>query len=253
MTWEEMNWLARWAVVRGVNLLFPHAFYYSVRGPRWDERPPDVGPHSAWWDRFSDYSLACRRFCWINTDAQPVCHLAILGKADYLPWHAAKQCYIHHYDFNYVEERDLLGNETVNGTGFQLAGMKYQALIVEHNPTDEVKRALEPLTSAGRVFRYSDDIPVENLLVWLAENVPSDLRVTPQTPALRFRHVVKDQHHYYMIFNEELAPIDFSLDLAIRRPWLLFDAVTGRADPLPEGGSLHLNRYELKILITQAF
>jgi hypothetical protein len=251
MTWEEMNWLARWAFVRGVNLLIPHAFYYSIRGPRRDERPPDVGPHSLWWDRYSEYALACRRLCWINTDSQPVCHLAILGQANYLPWRAAKQCFIQQYDFNYVEERDLLRNETVDGEGFQLAGMKYQALIMEHDPPAEVKRVLAPLTSAGRVFRYSEDDPVENLLAWLAVYVPIDVRVTPKTPALRVRHVVRDQQHYYMIFNEELAPIDFTLELAIGGPWRLYDAVTSRAELFPEGHSIHLDGYELKILITQ--
>ena len=53
LTWDEMNWLANWCLVRGANLLIPHAFYYSVRGPRRDERPPDVGPNSPWWSRIS--------------------------------------------------------------------------------------------------------------------------------------------------------------------------------------------------------
>jgi hypothetical protein len=102
MTWDEMNWLARWAFVRGVNLLIPHAFYYSVRGLRRDERPPDVGPHSSWWDRFPVYAQMCRRLSWINTDSQQVCHLAILGRANELPWRAARQCFYHQVDFNYV-------------------------------------------------------------------------------------------------------------------------------------------------------
>src|SRR5690606_39934544 len=61
LTWDEMTWLAHWCFIRGVNWLFPHAFYYSVRGPRRDERPPDVGPHAAWWDRYGEYADACRR------------------------------------------------------------------------------------------------------------------------------------------------------------------------------------------------
>jgi hypothetical protein len=252
MTWEEMNWLARWAFVRGVNLLIPHAFYYSVRGSRWDERPPDVGPHSSWWDRFSEYALACRRLCWINTDSQLVCHLAILGKADYLPWYAARQCFCFQLDFNYVEERDLLQNAAVDDEGFQLAGMKYQALIIEYDPPGEVKRVLAPMVRAGRVFQYSDNEPAENLLAWLARYVPSDVHVTPKTPALRVRHVVKDRQHYYLIFNEEQAPLDFTLELASDGPWLLFNAVTGSAEPFPEGQSIHLDGYELKIVITQA-
>jgi hypothetical protein len=250
MTWGEMNWLARWAFVRGVNLLIPHAFYYSVRGPRWDERPPDVGPNSSWWDRFPEYALACRRLSWINTDSQLVCHLAILGQANYLPWRAARQCYCHQLDFNYVEERELLENAAVDGEGFQLAGMKYQALIIEHDPPAEVKRVLAPMASAGRVFPYSEDEPAENLLKWLAAYVPPEVRVTPKTPALRVRHVVKDRQHYYLIFNEEQAPIDSSLELAIGGPWLLFDAVTGCAEPFPEGQSIHLDGHELKILIS---
>ena len=43
LTWEEMNWLADWCFVRGANMLFPHAFYYSVRGIRRDERPAGRG------------------------------------------------------------------------------------------------------------------------------------------------------------------------------------------------------------------
>jgi hypothetical protein len=250
MTWEEMNWLARWAFVRGVNLLIPHAFYYSVRGPRWNERPPDVGPHSTWWDRFSEYALACRRLCWINTDSQQVCHLAILSQANYLPWRAAKQCFYHQCDFNYVEERDLLGNETVDAEGFQLGGMKYQALITEYDPAAEVKRVLTPMTSAGRLFRYTENAPVGNLLAWLTKYVPADVRVTPKTPALRVRHVVKDQQHYYLIFNEERSPIDFTLELVMGGAWLLFDAVTSHTEPFPEGHSIHLDGYEFKILVS---
>ena len=75
-----MTWLAHWCFVRGVNWLFPHAFYYSVRGPRRDERPPDVGPHAAWWDRYGEYADACRRLSWLNTDCRHVCHIAILGQ-----------------------------------------------------------------------------------------------------------------------------------------------------------------------------
>ena len=45
LTFDELRWLADWLLVRGVDLLIPHAFYYSVRGPRVDERPPQP-PHT---------------------------------------------------------------------------------------------------------------------------------------------------------------------------------------------------------------
>jgi hypothetical protein len=133
-TWEEMNWLARWGFVRGLNLVIPHAFYYSVRGIRHDERPPDVGPNSPWWDRFPEYAVECRRLSWINTDSRHVCQLAILGQADWLPWRAAKTCYSHQYDFNYIDERDLLEQAVVDAEGIHLGDMRYQAIILEHRP-----------------------------------------------------------------------------------------------------------------------
>jgi len=34
LTYEELKWLASWLLIRGCNLLVPHAYYYSMRGPR---------------------------------------------------------------------------------------------------------------------------------------------------------------------------------------------------------------------------
>ncbi|RPJ07301.1 MAG: hypothetical protein EHM28_07625, partial [Spirochaetaceae bacterium] len=56
---DDMKWYLDWLFVRGVNMIVPHAFYYSIRGDlRRNERPPDVGPNNIWWPeyrRFSDY------------------------------------------------------------------------------------------------------------------------------------------------------------------------------------------------------
>ncbi len=109
LTFDEMTWLANWCFVRGQNLLYPHAFYYSVRGPRREERPPDVGPHASWWGRYRPYADACRRLCWINTASQQVCDIAILGDSQWLPDASAKVCYQHQRDFNYLELRRPVG------------------------------------------------------------------------------------------------------------------------------------------------
>ena len=90
-TFEEMRWLTNWLLVRGCNLLIPHAFYYSVRGARYHERPPDVGLHSSWWGApFKQLATAARRIAWLNTDSDHVCDVAILGEHHRLPWRAAK-------------------------------------------------------------------------------------------------------------------------------------------------------------------
>ena len=88
-------------------MLIPHAFYYSIRGPRFDERPPDVGPNSSWWNDYKKFADYCRRLCWLNTDSEHICNVAILGEADRLPWRAAKVCFQNQRDFNYLETRDL--------------------------------------------------------------------------------------------------------------------------------------------------
>ena len=99
LTFEEMRWLAHWLLIRGCNLLVPHAFYYSVRGARYDERPPDVGLHSAWWDdRFTQFARECQRLCWLNTDSEQVCYVGIQG----VSWQAAKICFENQIDFNYI-------------------------------------------------------------------------------------------------------------------------------------------------------
>ena len=155
LTWDEMVWLANWCFVRGVNLLYPHAFYYSVRGPRWDERPPDVGPHAAWWDRYRSYADACRRLSFLNTDCSHVCEIAILGQSDHLPWRAAKVCFERQRDFNYIEERHLWQDAQVDSSGIHLAGMHYRVLIVDGEPDARAAAALATLEQAGRVIRYS--------------------------------------------------------------------------------------------------
>ena len=107
LIFAEYRWLALWLLVRGCNLLIPHAFYYSIRGPRIDERPRDVGLHSPWWEDYVRFSNLTGKICWLNTDSQLVCDTAILGTGDFLPWEAAKACFQHQHDFNYLTIEDL--------------------------------------------------------------------------------------------------------------------------------------------------
>ena len=131
LTFDEMQWLANWCFVRGQNFLIPHAFYYSIRGPRFDERPPDVGPNASWWNNYKPYADACRRLSWINTDSRQVCELAILGEATWLPDKAAKICFQGQRDFNYLEIRHLWEDAKVDSKGVHIKGMNYSAVILD--------------------------------------------------------------------------------------------------------------------------
>lgn len=248
LTWDELNWLARWAFVRGVNLLFPHAFYYSIRGPRRDERPPDVGPNSPWWDLFPEYALACQRLSWVNTGSTHVCRLAILGQSDFLPWKAAKICFQHQYDFNYVEEREIVKEAVVDEAGLHLAGMTYQAVILEHQPGPQAKSVLDVMMKTGSVYHFSEASTCDGLFEWLKSRIPADVQVNPASPALRIRHVLKEGCHFYLLFNEERFPLDFKVDLVPQGDWVVIDAVSGHIEPLPIDKQVHLERHEMKIL-----
>jgi len=249
LTWEEMVWLANWCFVRGVNLLYPHAFYYSVRGARRDERPPDVGPNSTWWDRYGGYADACRRLSWINTDSEHICSLAVLGTFDQLPWRSAKACYQNQRDFNYLEERDLIDRATIDDEGIHLAGMNYRALIFEHEPDAAALAALEPLERSGKVIRWTDADSVGSLAERIDAVVPPDLRVTPAISSLRVRHVRKENLHYYLLFNEEREPVTAMVEPSICGNGCLFDPGTGGTSEWSPDSQMCLSGHELRLIV----
>lgn len=249
LTWDEMVWLSNWCFVRGVNLLYPHAFYYSVRGPRWDERPPDVGPHSAWWGRYRPYADACRRLSFLNTDCTHVCSVAILGKPDHLPWQAAKVCFENQRDFNYIEDRHLWQDARVDSDGIHLAGMHYRVLIVDGEPEARAIPALATLEQAGRVIYYSDAI-ADDLVRCIDALALPDVSAFPPVPGLRVRHVIKDGVHCYMLFNEQAASLQTQLRLAAGDNLELCDVWTGQLSPCSSAAPFTLDGHEMKVVLT---
>jgi hypothetical protein len=247
-TFEEMQWLAHWLVVRGCNLLVPHAFYYSIRGPRVDERPPDVGPNSTWWPRYKPFAQATSRLCWLNTDCEHVCELAILGLNDYLPWRPAKVCFQHQRDFNYLEARHLWEDARVDGDGVHLAGMHYRVLILEEEPPEKAKTAIDVLAGAGRIIRWEESMSKASLLARIDGLIDTDVRVSPPTPDLRVRHVRKAGTDYYMLFNEGAEDIDFRVELAQSGPRTLLDPTTGGMRALTGGDPIPLAGHALRVL-----
>ncbi len=262
-TWEEMKWLVDWLFVRGVNLLYPHAFFYSMRGPRKDERPPDVGPHSPWWDDYKPFADYVRRMSWLNTDSagdapEHVCHIAILTESIDLPWEAAKVCFQHQRDFNYLELRHLWEDAAVTADGIRIAGMHYQAAILD-GPTaipEEAKPALQTLAEAGRLITWQyPPLPsvksaqsVEDFLAAIDRLVPPDLTATPPAPELHYRHVIKEGIHYYILANEGLTPLSTTLTVSAAGNTTWIDPLalteTEAAGPL----DLILEPYTLRIL-----
>lgn len=214
LTWREMRWVTNWLHVRGVDLIWPHAFYYSVAGPRRDERPPDVGPNNEWWPRYREYADATRRACWILAAGRHRADIAILGRRDRLPWRAAKALFEGQRDFNYLEAGALPACARVSADSISVGPMTYRAVVVDDGDgLDAVAAAtLAPLASAGRVLALADAscdlagavrVPTTgDLIDRLAEIVPPDLRIDPPAAGLRYRRVAHPGREVWLLFNE---------------------------------------------------
>jgi len=220
-TWEEMKWLVDWCFVRGVNRLYPHAFYYSMRGPRKDERPPDVGPNSPWWDDYKPFANYLRRMSWLNTESTHICHVAILCDSVDLPWDAAKVCFQRQRDFNYLELRHLWEDAEITPEGVFIGGMHYKAVIIDGplNIPPEAEPAMKVLTDAGRVVEWGsmgvgDKGSGGTLIATIDALVPPDVVVEPPALDLRVRHIVKEDAHYYMLSNEGVEPLSTTISVS---------------------------------------
>jgi hypothetical protein len=250
-TFREMKWLANWLIIRGCNLLYPHAFYYSVRGPRVDERPPDVGMNSPWWDEFKPFGDATRRLCWLNTDCQPVCDLAILGLNDALPWESAKVCFQNQVDFHYLEARHLWEDAETTASGIRIAGMHYKALIVQTDVPDKARSAIETLDKAGRILRWQPTDGKQNLLRGIQRLIKPVVRVSPSSPDLRVRHLVKQGMHCFMLFNEGERSMDVEMVFPVKGRRMLLNAETGNHQDIDTGNTFHLPAHALNLIAIQ--
>jgi len=254
LTMDEMKWLADWLMVRGVSLLYPHAFYYSMRDYRAMERPPDVGPNNAWWPHYKHFADYTSRLCKLLTDCQQVCDVAILGREDGLPWHAARYLFEHQIDFNYLEPWRLLDQAKIVQGQLLVGQARYSTVIVDRDESLEepLPERLKAFEQAGGRVRFCKNEPDERLIAGLHR----DVRIAPVSPDLRYIHVKKHGVDFYLLTNEGEKTIE--TDVTVRCVGLAewFDAWTGafrparilRIDSDTTTLALHLGRRESIVL-----
>lgn len=264
---DEMRWLASWCLVRGQNLLIPHAFYYSIRGPRFDERPPDVGPNAAWWPSYKSFADFCRRLSWLNTDGRHLAKVAVLSGSTELPEAAAKICYEHQWDFNYLESRHLESDVEVDENGLHIAGMNYEVLVVEGEFGTEALgenevALLSRLAKAGRlIVLHSPENPRgewnrlaahaetdAELLSFLDSKAAKELKTEPYCSALRVRHFEIEGCRMALVFNEGEEDFSGTLGFCSRKDFSFLDpfsgAIHGRSF-----GKIAIQSHEMKVLL----
>ncbi len=260
-TYDEMIYVTNWLLVRGVNMLSPHAFYYSMRDKRRDERPPDVGPGNVWWDDYNVYADYCRRLCWLLAQGRHVCHFAILGSPTSLPWTAARALFETQHDFNYLDTNTLTTACTVTADGIAIRDMRYKALIVDgaEYVTPEVIGALKPLLEAGKVIAYRE--PVAGVATVVSDApalaqaldaiVPPDVVLTPADPDLRYIHLRNGDTDFYFFANEGREPIKCELAVAAQGKKEWWDPATAARLPDAPTNTLDLHKLATRVLCVQ--
>ena len=264
LTFEEVKWLANWILVRGQNLLVPHAFYYSVRGPRHDERPPDVGPNSPWWnDGFKPYADACRRICWLNSGT-PVIHTAILTDGAAVQDFTVKPLFENQLDFNYLEMEQLLREGRVDDEGLHLAGMTYRAVVapVGDNvvpPGFWESETVRRLEKDGRLVRWDGrNVPgyVEKIRTLTSQSVSKKpgpegrvpVRISGKNASgIRIRHILIEGTDCLLLFNETKEPAEVSLSNLPDGAAFWLNAEKGEVLPCPTTENVHFAPFEMKI------
>lgn len=222
-TSDDLKWYLDWLFVRGVNLIIPHAFYYSLRDDRVNERPPDVGSNSIWWDYYEQIVNYIKRMCWLMTDSHNITDIAILCTEDHLPWEPVQEFYRNQLEFNYLEA-DLLEHCQITGDCLKIADQAYKVILVEDGLYLSKKQQdmLRNISAKGiHVLNFSKI----DLSCLKDTYNPFALRANYPVKDLRVSHVVKSDTHFYLLVNEGNTDLYFHASIPVKgqkelwNPW----------------------------------
>ena len=255
LTLDEMKWLYDWHLVRGNNLIDPHAVFYSIRGRRAWESEPDVFLHNTWRPYTGAINLYVQRLSWLLCDGAQMCEVAVLGDGNALPWAAAKQLYQNQIDFLYLDEQ-AVAEATVEGGVLKVGEQQYRVVVVDGDPvlSAEARGVLEVFEQeGGRVLEFAEDM---DLPARLDKWIDRDLRLEPGHPDLRFIHYCKDGLDFYLLCNEGGEAIKGDVWLNLIGQVECWDALAGARREMPrraaQGGvevELELGRRESMVLV----
>ncbi len=219
----DMRWYLNWLFVRGVNLVYPHAFYYSVRDKRGDERPPEVGLNNPFWPEYRRMSDFIKRMCYLNTGAVNQTHLAILCSEDELSWQLARPLFTNQIEFNYLE-RSLLKECRRSAGKLFIEKQEYDTLIIDKKDYDELemlqKEIIDNLQKQGGKVIIADvlslgesDDKASEYLAKVERAVVRDAVFSGDVYDLRFTHLKREEDDFMILSNEGMREISFSCEL----------------------------------------
>ncbi|MDO8684873.1 MAG: glycosyl hydrolase [Armatimonadota bacterium] len=145
--------LTDWQIAMGVNLIEPHAFYYSIQGHRKWECPPGEFYQSPFWPYYKNYADYTARLCNLFSGGDHVADIAVVMPTRSM-WAAIDPQYNDEaarilntftkvtaallragYDFEIIPEEELIENIDTLDLEHLVSGESYKALIF---PTPDV-------------------------------------------------------------------------------------------------------------------
>lgn len=225
LTADDMKWYLDWLFVRGVNLLYPHAFFYSIKGDRRiGERPPDVGPNNIWWPHYNIISTYMKRMSWLMTDSYNTTPIAVLCEHNHLSWRITKPLFENQLEFNYLEDEIFISDSAEIKDGeIVISKQKYKVLIiddVESIDKDNTDKLQKFIDMGGHVILHNPENKkvnvkgieqiqnVEQLVSTVDSLIKRRVESLNKAKGLRVSHVVKGNLDFYLLVNEGEENID---------------------------------------------
>lgn len=252
-TCADMLWYIHFLMARGVNLLFPHAFYYSLRTPlQSNERPPDVGPGNIWWSEYRTIANYCKRLCWLNCTNTNNPDFAVLTAEDNIPVSSVRFLYENGYSFNYLTMDELNDIAHIHDGKLRIDRYTYDTLLVD----SRLRLDAETVTTIGRfVTEGGKMVRASDFSDYVKKHGKKTSYFDHQTAALRFVHLTKSGYPFFLLINEGDDEIDGNLVTNIAGAAHRFDAFTGKTTPVcaamhPDGFAypVHIGPREAVIL-----
>ena len=229
-TGRDMVWYINWLTIRGVNLLVPHAFYYSTDGKRKEERPPDVGPANIWWPHYRRLSDYVKRLSFLMTDSVNGARIAVLCDNNRVPYRETACLYENQTEFNYLPIA-LLPECRVRDGRLCIREYAYDAVLdVRDFLAEDPDR--KKMLSGVRVVRSAQELTGEPTGTEGEKRRAYGFRsvlTDAACPGLRAVRLEKWGTVMYLLSNEGTENIRTEVTVAERGGLLLADLWTGKA------------------------
>jgi len=213
----DMKWYINWLGIRGVNLFVPHAFYYSVAGPRKEERPPDVGPHNIWWQHYRLFSDYMKRISYLMTDSVSFARVAVLCDNNCVPAEEVAGLYEHQIDFHYLPVAMLKDCESRKGR-LCIGGCQFDVVVDLYGY--QMQKTYAPYLGDVRIVDDAAALYPKNSCCGrlgqagsraLEETDYRTVATEQDCPYLRAVHMEKEGVSWYLLSNEGEETVETKL------------------------------------------